>query len=103
MEKKKRKACFLLTIIGVIVIIVVQTIILIDDEIKEKEENYIKTNILNAFNKCIKDTKCQNDTTLEDLIEKSYLDGYFLEEIKDYSLSSYVEYSSNKIYLIHKK
>jgi hypothetical protein len=103
MEKRKRKVCFFITIVGVVIIILVQTIILIDDEAKEKESIYIKTNILNAYNKCLKDGKCEGDTTLDKLIDEGYISGYFLTELDSYSKKSLVVSSTNEVKLIKNK
>lgn len=104
MDKEKRKLCFILTISGVILIIVLQTIISIDNEAREKEENYIKVNVVKAFKECVNDEVCEEeDTTFSILIDSEYLSGYFLKEIEDYSTSSYVDASSYEVYLIKKE
>ncbi len=101
MDKEKRKICLALTITGVLLIIVLQTIILIDDENKEKKLNYIKVNITESTKKCINEKKCEEkNITVKELIEKEYLTGYFLEEIKEYTKSSYIEYPTYKVVLI---
>lgn len=103
MDKDKRKACFILTIVGVILIVVIQTIISLDDEAEEKEINYINVNVVKAAEKCIYDKVCEEgNINFSYLIEKEYLTGYFVEEISKYSLDSYVEYPSYKVYLIAK-
>lgn len=100
MDKKKRKACFTLTVVGVIIIILVQTIILIDDEAKEKKENYIKVNVIKAAKACINDKKCdEGDVTFLTLINNEYIDGYFLNEIKEYSNESVIKYPSYEVIL----
>ena len=100
MDKKKRKVCFAFTVVGVIIIIIVQTIILIDDEAKEKKENYIKVNVVKAAKECIKDVKCEeSDITLLTLIENRYIDGYFLNEINEYSSESVIKYPSYEVEL----
>lgn len=103
MNKVKYKVCLILTMVGVILIIVIQTIISLDDEVEEKEINYIKVNAVKAAKKCILDKVCEEgDVTFALLIEKEYLTGYFLEEIKDYSNDSYVEFPSYEVNLIKK-
>ena len=93
-----------LTVIGVFLIVVFQTIISISDEAEEKEQNYIKVNVVKAAKKCVYDNSCEEDNIeFSDLIEKEYLSGYFLEEIKDYSTKSYVEFPSYDVYLIKKE
>lgn len=103
MEKKKRKICFAITIIGILIIVVTQIIISIIDVKEEKKENYIKENVISASKKCFREEKCSGDIVFfSDLIDKGYLNGYFLEEIKDYSKTSYINIPSYEVNLIKK-
>lgn len=103
MDKEKRNVCFVLTILGVILIVVIQTIISLDDEAEEKEINFIKVNVISSFKKCLYDKICEeNDVKFSYLVEKEYLKGYFLEEIKNYSYDSYITYPNFEVYLIEK-
>lgn len=104
MDKKKRKVCFILTIVGVVIIIVAQTIILIDNEATEKKENYIKVNVVKAAKDCINDKKCEEgDITFLTLINNEYIDGYFINEIEDYSTASFIKYPSYEVELIKRE
>ncbi len=99
----KRKACFALTIVGVITIITAQTLISIDNESEENRVRYIKENLTELAKKCVREEKCTTENiTIEDLVNKGYIDRYFMLEIENYKEETYVSYPEYDVELIEK-
>ncbi len=101
--KINKGVTFMVTIIGIIVIIIASVGVSLYQDEQDKYMKYFEENVKSMARKCVNDNICNmKDITFDILIKNNYLKGDILKEAEKYSMNSYVEKDTYKIYLVEK-
>ena len=97
----EKRINLIITIIGITIIIIAAVFIKFQKNVEEKEQNYIKENLVIAVKKCIKEEKClKNTITLSELLDKNYINDNIKEKLNNFSEESYITYPNYVVTLI---
>ena len=92
---KKRSLSFMVAIIGVIMIILAGIGKSFSAGTREKNELFIKENVIQGFKNCIKAHEChKNNILISEILRQGYISEEVQKLLEEYSQESYVEYPS---------